>query len=87
MGMISFLIILAIVFLVGAPVMLIASATNSGLIMGLGIGLIVILVVSVSLFFSALNGIFQAALYNYATEGNAGDFFDNNLMDNAFKSK
>ena len=87
MGMISFLIILGIVFLIGAPVMLIASATNSGLIMALGIGLIVILVVSVSLFFSALNGIFQAALYNYATEGNAGDFFDNNMMDNAFKQK
>ena len=84
---IIFSIILAIVFVVGAPVMLIASATGSALIMGLGIGLLVILIAAVSLFFSALNGIFQAALYNYATEGSAGNFFDDEMMNNAFKPK
>jgi hypothetical protein len=86
-GMISFLVTLAVVILVGGPIMILASATNSDIVMGLGIAVIVILVAGVSLFFSTLNGIFQAALYNYATEGTAGEFFDTSLVAGAFHTK
>jgi hypothetical protein len=39
------------------------------------------------LFSSALNGIYTAAVYGYATEGQAGEFFDTDLVQNAFRQK
>jgi hypothetical protein len=87
MGMISFLVMLAALVVVGGPIYLIVGATGSTLLIAVGIGIVVIVLAAIGLFFSALNGIFQAALYKYATEGNAGTFFDDSLMTGAFRPK
>jgi hypothetical protein len=47
----------------------------------------VIAVIVISLIGSTLNGIYQAALYRYAIDGHVGDFFDNELIEGAFKPK
>ena len=39
-----------------------------------------------ALFSSALRGVYTAALYQFATTGDAG-FFDRNIMENAFRPK
>lgn len=87
MGMISFLVMLAAAIVVGLPVYMIVSATGSTVLIAVGIGIIVIVLATIGLFFSALNGIFQAALYRYATEGSAGAFFDDSMMSGAFRPK
>jgi len=86
-GIISFLASLAVLIVVGAPLFLIASATNSGLVVGLAIAIIVLAIMAVNLFFSALGGIFQAALYNYATEGESGEFFPREMLEGAFRHR
>jgi len=87
MGIIQFVAMIVIAIVVGAPVYLIASATGSSFVVGLGIAIVVLAVAIVSLFFAALNGIFQAALYNYATEGEAGEFFPQGTLEGAFHHK
>jgi hypothetical protein len=87
MGMISFLVMLLALVVVGAPVYLLVSATGSTALIAVGIAVIVIVLATIGLFFSALNGIFQAALYKYATEGTAGAFFDDSMMSGAFRPK
>ncbi len=48
--------------------------------------LLLIVVVGIGLLSSALSGIYTAALYRYATEGEV-DFFDESLIQGAFKPK
>ncbi|MFW5692204.1 MAG: DUF6159 family protein, partial [Chloroflexota bacterium] len=88
-GLIQFLVMLAVFLIVGLPLILIASAANSGILMAGAIGVLVVIVGAIGLFFSALNGIFQAALYKYATgeEGRVGEFFDREMVANAFQPK
>jgi hypothetical protein len=86
-GMIMFFITLAAVLLIGVPVVMLASATGSGLLLALGIGVVIIIVMGISLVGAALNGIFQAALYRYATEGEAGEFFEEELIRGAFQPR
>jgi hypothetical protein len=38
----------------------------------------------IALFQGAINGVFQASLYQYATTGDSGRFIDNDLARNAF---
>lgn len=87
MGIISFLAILGVLLVFGLPVMLFATATGSTFVVGIGIALVVAAVMGISLFFSALGGIFQAALYNYATEGKTGEFFEAEMLTGAFRHK
>ena len=61
-----------------------ASITNS-LALPIGIALLFVLaLVLLGLVNSALTGIYTAAVYNYAVEGNAGHFFDEALVKNTF---
>lgn len=53
----------------------------------LGIALAVVWVVVASLVVSALNGVFRAALYHYATTGSAPAGFSTEAMTNAFAPK
>jgi hypothetical protein len=55
--------------------------------MFLVVAVIVLLVMAISLFGAALNGVFQAALYNYASTGTTGQGFDEHLVRDAFRSK
>ena len=43
--------------------------------------------VIVGLISSTLNSIYTAAVYQYATTGQSGQFFDNQLVENAFRQK
>lgn len=52
-----------------------------------GIALTVLAVVAVSLFGGALSGIYQAALYQYATQGKTSGEFDSALVEGAFTRK
>jgi uncharacterized protein DUF6159 len=65
-----------------ALVALIAMATGPLAIVVFAVGAIVL-----GIFFSALQGIYVASLYRYATEGSAPPGFDRTLLDNAFVPK
>ncbi len=86
-GLVGFLATLAVAFVIGAPLLLIASAINSTAITILAVLIVVVVIMGISLFFSTLSGIFQAALYRYATEGTAGEFFPESTLSGAFQHK
>ncbi len=86
-GFVMFLVSIAAMFVIGAPLFLLASVTGSGVIAVFAIAVVVLVLVFFSLIGGALGGIFQAALYRYATEGTAGEFFDESLVAGAFKPK
>ena len=65
-----------------ALVALIAMATGPIAIVVLALGAILL-----GIFFSALQGIYVASLYRYATEGSVPPGFDRTLLDNAFVPK
>lgn len=56
--------------------------------LALGVGVVVVLaVVILGLISSALNGIYTAAVYHYATTGTAGAYFDQGQIMGAFRAK
>ncbi len=86
MGAVFSLIFLGL-FLVFIPVMVaIASTQSVGLILFV-IAAFVLLLIGLGLFSSALGGIYTAAVYQYATTGESGEFFDAAMVQNAFRSK
>lgn len=52
-----------------------------------GVVLLVIVLVLMGLISSTLTGIYTAAVYQYAVSGEAGEWFDANLVRNAFRTK
>ena len=84
-GLVFGLLILLVV-LVGIGI----SAVLFSVAFALGVIAVVLLVLAVcvlGLIGSALSGIFTIALYRYATQGNAGGFFDQGTLQGAFKVK
>ena len=80
-------LIFVVLFLVFIPAMVVIASTESaGLVIAAIVGFILLLI-GLGLFSSALNGIYTAAVYQYATTGEAGEFFDANLVQNAFRTK
>lgn len=86
-GGVFFVITLVVGLVIGLPLIAIASAIGSTIVWVLAIGLLVIVIMAINLLGSALNGIFQAALYRYATEGEAGEFFQQETLAGAFHAK
>jgi hypothetical protein len=86
-GMVFGLLTLAVILVLGIPVVAVATASGSILIAVLGIGLIVLVVVGLSLLSSTLSGIYTAALYRYAVEGQISPQFSPELIQGAFKAK
>lgn len=86
-GLVLGLITFAVIVVVGVPLFFLAASSNSTALMLLVVAVIVLLVMAISLFGAALNGVFQAALYNYASTGTAGQGFDEHLVRDAFRSK
>lgn len=82
-GGISCLVNLVILLLTGAMIAGGIALGNVPLIVGGGILMLFGLVV-VSLLNGAVNGIFQASLYHFATTGDAGPFIDTTLASEAF---
>ncbi len=72
--------------LIGAGLTLMLSVLgDAGAVLGIVIG--VVLVIAVSLVFTTLNGIYKAALYNYAADGEISEFFSNDTIRGAFRSR
>lgn len=86
-GGIFFLISLGIALVLGVPLFALASAANTAALWILAVAVIILVFVGVSLVGGAVNGIFQAALYRYATEGTAGEFFSEDVVRGAFRPK
>lgn len=82
-GLASCLLTLAVI-LVGGGLIILAVQTGSLALVILMIVLVVIAVAFVSMINGALNGIFQASLYQYATTGDAGRFISTDLARSAF---
>lgn len=78
-GLVQVLLVLLIVAMVVGSF---ALASLPLLILTILFGIVVFS--AVSLITGAINGVFQASLYQYATTGNAGRFIDNDLARNAF---
>jgi hypothetical protein len=81
-GLLSFGVILA-----GIAVFMAAIATQSAALMAaVAVGVILVLM-GLTLVSSTLSGIYAAALYRYAAEGDAGTFFSADLVKDAFQRK
>jgi hypothetical protein len=91
MGIIQFLITLAVIFLIGMPLFFLAGSMESTAMLIFAMILLVVIIGAIGIFFSALNGIFQAALYKYAVNDGdtdaVSDFFDPSLIQGAFEAK
>lgn len=86
MGGVFALIGLGGTLILGLPLCALSGGGSSALIVA-DVALIVLLWVAIGVISSTLQGIFTAALYRYATEGTAGGFFDDSLVQNAFRPK
>jgi hypothetical protein len=86
-GLVMFLLTLLAAIVVGVPVFVLISATGSVVVAVLGIALIVFVIATMSLIGSALSGIYTAALYRYAVEGEVGTYFSADLVQGAFRPK
>jgi hypothetical protein len=84
-GGISCLVMLAVV-LVGGGIIAAGVLADSLALAILGGVLLILGLVVVSLLNGAVNGIFQASMYHYATTGDAGSFIDSDLARQAFQS-
>lgn len=86
MGLVSGLFMFIAFFIIGALTALLSSIMGGA---GVIIGLVLMFGVlgTIGLFFSALGGIFQAALYKYAAEGSTGEMFEPELITGAFVTK
>lgn len=86
MGVVFSLLALA-TLAVGVGGIVVVSATESATLMVIVAGLLVLALVAIGLVASALSGIYAAAVYRYAAEGQAGSFFPAELVRNAFRSR
>jgi hypothetical protein len=86
-GAVFGLLILGAIIGLGIPLALLIAATGSVIVAILGGVLIVLVVVGLSLLSSALGGIYTAALYRYAVEGQVSAQFSPELIQGAFKAK
>ena len=85
-GVVFGLIMFAVILVGGGLTAL--SATNNMLPMTIALGAVTVLaVLGLSLVQSALAGIYSAALYRYATDGQAPSGFDGEVLQQAFRLK
>ena len=73
--------------LLGIIPMIIALITQSGAIIILAVILLVVYWLLLGIISASLNGIFVAALYNYAQTGNSTFAFSPEIIQSAFKPK
>ncbi|HST06441.1 MAG TPA: DUF6159 family protein [Chloroflexia bacterium] len=82
-GLIGFLLIL----IIGGPLLALGISSQSFVLIAFAIVAMILIGAVIGLISSALTGIFQAALYNYATTGEVNRAFDPALLQTAFKPK
>lgn len=76
-----------VVGLAGVAGLVAAAAMGSGVLAAVVAVAMVLAFVALSLVSSALAGIYSAAVYRYAADGNAGGFFPERLVKDAFASR
>ena len=86
MGFVFFLLYLAACG-IGMVFIFVAAQTGSPVLIVPVIALAVLAVIGLALVQAALQGVYSAALYRYATEGNAGEAFPSSLLGEAFRPK
>jgi len=86
MGFVFFLFYLGAIVVGGVLIVGVAQTANAALIL-LIVALVVLAVIGLALVQAALQGVYSAALYRYATEGNAGGSFPDALLGEAFRPK
>jgi hypothetical protein len=75
------------ILIAGVVLILAAASTESAALMIFMAGLTLLALVTLSLVSSALGGVYAAAVYRYAAEGDAGTFFTPDMVKNAFRQK
>lgn len=86
MGAVFGLLFFLVLLLGGGAIYLVAKL-NSVVAVVVTIFVLVIVFIILGLINSALNGIYTAALYQYAVNGQSGEFFSPELVQNAFTQK
>jgi hypothetical protein len=82
MGLATFLLILIFI-----PLIILASGSQSPVLIGLVIGGFVISLLLLSLVNATLSGIYTAALYRFAAEGQVSKGFASDMVQDAFRPK
>jgi hypothetical protein len=75
------------VFLVSVPLFIIAGTAESVALVFLVIALVVFALIALALISSTLGGIYTAAVYRYAVQGEAGEYFPAEMVQGAFRRK
>ncbi len=75
------------VILLGIPIIIAAIFTGSLALIILTVLLLIVTVTIIALLNATLSGIYAAAVYLYAVEGNTGGFFSPELVQNTFRHK
>ena len=86
MGLVFFLVYLSVIGIGMLFVFLVAETGSEALIITVT-AMLVLAVVALALLHAALQGVYSAALYRYATEGDAGGSFSGTMLGEAFRSK
>ncbi len=76
-----------LVIILGIPVFILVASTHSPMLIALTALLFVLVFVFMGLISSTLNGIYVAAVYRYAAEGEASGFFSEEMVREAFRLK
>lgn len=80
---IAYLLLFGLAFAIGFVVLQLGNQTLVGIL----IAAAVLIVIALALTHAALQGIYSAALYRYASEGHVGGEFSNAMLQDAFKPK
>ncbi|HJZ47688.1 MAG TPA: DUF6159 family protein [Roseiflexaceae bacterium] len=75
------------IFLVGVPLIVLAALSNSVALMVVVIALLVLAALALGVISSTLSGIYSAAVYRYAAEGEIGGEFSAKMVQSAFRPK
>lgn len=86
-GFVFGFIIMGVIIVIGFPLMALAIATGSAVVIIGAVVLIVLIVMALVLIQSTLNGIYVAAVYRYAVTGQVQAGFDPALIQGAFRQK
>jgi hypothetical protein len=82
-----FVLLAVLLTILGIPVFILVASTHSPVLIALTALLFVLTFVFMGLIGSTLNGIYVAAVYRYAAEGEASGFFSEEIVQEAFRSK
>jgi hypothetical protein len=86
MGLVFFLFYLGVIG-VGLVFVFGAAQTGNGIVLALVVVIAVLAFIGLALVQAALQGVYSAALYRYASDGNVGESFSGALLGEAFRRK